>query len=71
MYERDMGSSLTRLSSFGSDPFRLEADKVRAEQLFGLYHPDLSVVFDNAVNYNYTPFKDALTYLIDVTKRCS
>lgn len=71
MYERDMGSSLTRISSFGSDPFMSETDKVRAEQLFTQYYPDLSVLFDNAVNYNYTPFKDALIYLIDVTKRCS
>lgn len=29
------------------------------------------VLFDDAVNYHYTPFKDALMYLSDVTKRCS
>ncbi|KAJ8012582.1 hypothetical protein DPEC_G00044360 [Dallia pectoralis] len=28
MYDRDMGSSLTRVSSFGSDPFLPEADKL-------------------------------------------
>ncbi|KAK0138165.1 hypothetical protein N1851_025521 [Merluccius polli] len=71
MYDRDMGSSLTRISSFGSDPFLSEADKVRAEQLFAQYCPDLSVVFENAVNYNYTPFKEALIHIIDVTKRCA
>ncbi|KAL2091679.1 hypothetical protein ACEWY4_013942 [Coilia grayii] len=71
LYERDMGSSLTRVSSFGSDPFMSEADKVRAEQLFTERYPNLSILFDNAVNYHYTPFKDALMYLIDVTKRCS
>ncbi|KAG1968665.1 hypothetical protein F2P79_003433 [Pimephales promelas] len=71
MYDRNMGSSLTRVSSFGSDPFLSEADKVRAEQHFARYYPDLSVIFDSAVNYNYAPFKEALIYLIDVTKTCS
>lgn len=70
-YDREMGSSLTRVSSFGSDPFMSEADRERAEQLFTQHYPNLSVLFDNAVNYQYTPFKDALMYLIDVTKRCS
>ncbi|KAI2646621.1 Trigger factor [Labeo rohita] len=32
MYDSDMGSSLTRMSSFGSDPFLSEIDKMRAEQ---------------------------------------
>ncbi|KAI7793865.1 uncharacterized protein LOC130545384 [Triplophysa rosa] len=71
MYDRDMGSSLTRISSFGSDPFLSEVDRVRAEQHFAQYYPHLSVVFDSAVNYNYGPFKDALICLIDVTRRCS
>lgn len=71
MYDSDMGSSLTRISSLESDPFLSEADKVRAEQLFAQHHPDLSVVFYNAVYYSYAPFKEALIYLIDVTKRCS
>ena len=70
MYDKDMGSSLTRVSSFGSDSFLSEADKARAEQHFAHYY-DLSVVFDSAVNYNYVPFKEALIYLIDVTKTCS
>ncbi|XP_063040964.1 uncharacterized protein LOC134435851 [Engraulis encrasicolus] len=70
-YDREMGSSLTRVSSFGSDPFMSDADRERAEQLFTQHYPNLSVLFDNAVNYHYTPFKDALMYLIDVTKRCS
>lgn len=71
MYDRDMGSSLTRISSFRSDPFLSEADKVRAEQHFSQYYPDLAVVFDNVANYNYVPFKQALIYLINVTKRFS
>lgn len=71
MYHRDMGSSLTRVSSFGSVPFLSEADKVRAEQPFAHYYPHLSVIFDSAVNYNYAPFKEALIYLIDVTNTCS
>lgn len=71
MYDRDMGSTLTRVSSFGSDPFLSEADKVRAEQHFVHYFPNLSDVFDNAVNYNNAPFKEALVYLIDLTRRYS
>ncbi|XP_051536624.1 uncharacterized protein LOC127430693 isoform X2 [Myxocyprinus asiaticus] len=96
MYDRDMGSSLTRISSFRSDPFL-------SEQHFAQYYPDVPVVFDNtvvtnftpggegghrelvslthrrtldhaptatAVNYNYAPFKGALIYLTDVTRRC-
>ncbi|KAK9977189.1 hypothetical protein ABG768_019010 [Culter alburnus] len=71
MYDRDMGSSLTRISSFGSDLFLSEADKVRVKQHFSQYYPDLAVVFDNVATYNYVPFKQALIYLINVTKRFS
>ncbi len=71
MYDSDMGSSLTRISSFGSDPFLSEIDNVRAEQHFSHNYPDLAVLFDSVANYNYVSFKEALIYLINVTKRFS
>ncbi|KAI2645015.1 Elongation factor P-like protein [Labeo rohita] len=68
MYECDMGSSLTRISSFGSDHFLCEVDKVRTEQHFSHNYPDLAFIFDSVANYNYVLLKEALDYLIDVTE---
>lgn len=69
MYEQDVGSSLTRVSCFGTDPFSTEEDKVSAEQLFAEEYPDISVLLDNVVNYNFVPFQDALLYLINITQQ--
>lgn len=69
MYQQDVGSSLTRVSCFGTDPFSTEEDKISAEQLFAEQYPDISVLLDNVVNYNFVPFQDALLDLINITQQ--
>lgn len=69
MYCQEVGSTLTRLSMFGSDPITSVEDRASVEQHFREQWPDISVLFDEAVNYNGTPFKNALMCLINTTKR--
>ena len=59
MYQQDVGSSITPVSCFGTDPFSTEEDKISAEQLFAEQYPDISVLLDNVVNYSFVPFQDA------------
>ena len=71
MYQQDLGSSLTRTSTFGTDPFELEEGRVLAEQAFANWYPDITTLFDQAVNYNFAPFQESVMHLIDVTRRYS
>ncbi|KAI3376817.1 hypothetical protein L3Q82_000075 [Scortum barcoo] len=49
-YRQEMGNSLTRESIFGTDPFHLEEEKIRAETQFSFLHPDLEVLFNSTLN---------------------
>lgn len=40
-----------------------------AEQHFAQQYPDMSVLFDNALNYKDGPLHDALWYLVNTTER--
>ncbi|XP_063067134.1 uncharacterized protein LOC134458635 [Engraulis encrasicolus] len=66
-YEEELGSSLTWVSAFGSDPFPSEDQRGVAEQLFGERFPDLSQLFDTVVNQDYTIFQEAMLHLIHVS----
>ncbi|XP_062401715.1 uncharacterized protein LOC134092702 [Sardina pilchardus] len=68
MYEAELGSSLTWASEFANDPFPSEEDKCHVEEMFAHQYPDVSVLFNDAVNANYIPLQNALCNLI-VTRR--
>ncbi|KAK0132633.1 hypothetical protein N1851_032501 [Merluccius polli] len=40
LYQEDLGSCLTRTSTFGKDPFECEVDRIQAEQNFADQYPD-------------------------------
>lgn len=71
MYQQDVGSCLTRTSTFGTDPFTCEEDKARAEQDFAERYPDITLCLDQAVNHDFTPFKEAILHLMNVTRHYS
>ncbi|KAL2076321.1 hypothetical protein ACEWY4_028073 [Coilia grayii] len=70
LYDRELSSSLSRVSQFGQDPFTSEEAKIRAEGEFCELFPDISVLYETAVHHNFQPFQDALKCLIDST-RCT
>ncbi|XP_041964788.1 uncharacterized protein LOC121723284 [Alosa sapidissima] len=69
MYEDDLGASLSWASAFGTDPFSSEEDQQQAEQVFLQEYPDITVLFDRAVNNDLSLFQDALLCLINATNR--
>ncbi|XP_073326353.1 uncharacterized protein [Pagrus major] len=69
LYRQQLGSSLTPQSTFGVDPFSTEQDKVLAENQFADTYSDISELFSQAVNNDFTPYKEALLFLINTTRR--
>ncbi|CAL8375253.1 unnamed protein product [Gadus morhua 'NCC'] len=68
LYQQEMGSALKRESIFGSDPFPSEEAQQWTETEFGSLF-DLLSLYQNVVNHNYGPFKNAVRSLIDITSR--
>ena len=68
---RDSGGSLTDPAPYGSDPLA-ENDHKRQirEQSFGERF-SLETVFHKLVNGDYSPFREAVLFYIDVTRRLS
>ncbi|XP_030228345.1 uncharacterized protein LOC115555555 [Gadus morhua] len=68
LYQQEMGSDLKRESIFGSDPFPSEEAQQWTETEFGSLF-DLLSLYQNVVNHNYGPFKNAVRSPIDITSR--
>nr|XP_055066423.1 uncharacterized protein LOC129448235 [Misgurnus anguillicaudatus] len=71
LYMNTLGTSLTRVSAFGTDPFTSEHEKATVEQLFSEKCPDITYLLNNTVNKNFLPFKEALMCLVNLTQRYS
>ncbi|XP_030607636.1 uncharacterized protein LOC115795729 isoform X2 [Archocentrus centrarchus] len=69
LYQQEVGSALKRDSIFGLEPFSSEEAKQWTETEFGS-HFDLFSLYQNVVHHNYGPFKDAVRFLIDITRCC-
>lgn len=69
LYEAELGSSLTRHSVFGSDPFSSGRQRECVEHHFAELHPDIEICYNNTVNGDFSYFKLALLDLIETTKR--
>lgn len=68
MYEEELGASLTWSAEFGKDPFPSEETKFCAEERFAQLYPDVSVLFNDAVNNNFLSLQNGLCNLINVTR---
>ncbi|TRY60172.1 hypothetical protein DNTS_009054 [Danionella cerebrum] len=69
LYRQQLGSSLTTHSTFGVDPFSTEHDKITVENQFAEQYSDMSDVFCSAVNNDFSPYKQVLLCLINITQR--
>lgn len=68
MYE-NAGGSITRESSFGSDPLRDNATLVtRREELFVHSNSSFDNIFSSLVNRNSLPFERAILSFVDITR---
>ena len=69
LYRQQLGSSLTPQSTFGVDQFLTEEDKLMAENQFAEQYSDISELMSRAINNDFTPYKEALLFLITTTRR--
>ncbi|XP_076876123.1 uncharacterized protein LOC143525735 [Brachyhypopomus gauderio] len=68
-YQLEVGSSLTRVSSFAVDPFPSDTDKEQAERQFGENYPNMFYLLESTVNHQNGHLQEALKLLIDITRR--
>uniref|UniRef100_UPI003AAFAF35 uncharacterized protein n=1 Tax=Centroberyx gerrardi TaxID=166262 RepID=UPI003AAFAF35 len=69
LYHQERGSSLTRVSTFGTNPFDTLEEQQNAEMLFSTKYPDLGNLFDSLVNRQPGPFQEAVMEIIAVSRR--
>lgn len=68
-YYLEVGSSLTQVSHFGRNPFSTIQQQTSAENEFAQQYPDISELFDNAVNNEPIRFKNGIRDLINIVRR--
>ena len=69
LYEQT-GGRIREISNFGRDPIANDASKCDVRnQAFTEKCPSFGDIFSNLVNGNPLPFKSALKFYIDVTRR--
>ncbi|KAM4585688.1 uncharacterized protein V3H82_004664 [Fundulus diaphanus] len=68
-YYQEVGSSLTQVSHFGRNPFSTIQQQTSAENEFSQQYPDISELFDNAVNNEPIRFKNGIRDLINIVRR--
>ena len=68
-YDQEKGSTLTRVSTFGRNPFYTPEEQQNAELLFTRKYPDLGHLLDRAVNREPGPFQEAVMDLIAASRR--
>ena len=69
MYESS-GGRLTDPAHFGTDPLNGEKWEIR-DRAFRERYPSFASIFHALVNGNNLPFKQALLFFIDITRRLS
>ncbi|NP_001411522.1 si:ch211-227p7.1 [Danio rerio] len=67
-YDREVGSSLTRESSFGRNPFSSLEDQEAAQREFALHFPDMCLLFESTIHFQPNYFQQAIRKLIDVVR---
>ncbi|XP_077060372.1 uncharacterized protein LOC143712032 [Siphateles boraxobius] len=70
-YDSEVGSSLTRESSIGRNPFLHLEDQEAAQREFSLHYPNICLLFESAVNFQPDHFKHAIRKLIDIVRSLS
>ncbi|XP_049326730.1 uncharacterized protein LOC111191866 [Astyanax mexicanus] len=68
-YDQEVGASLTRLSTFGRNPFHCPEDQEAAEREFSLQCHDIALLFENAVNYQPVQFQNGIKLLVDIVRK--
>lgn len=64
------GSRLTMFSPFGRDPLKDREDLIsQRKATFFARYPNFGPFFYNAVNGDYTTFRQGLLYLIDISRQ--
>ncbi|XP_065111059.2 uncharacterized protein [Paramisgurnus dabryanus] len=68
-YDHEVGSSLTRVSTFGRNPFQSPEDQEAVERQFSMQCPDICSLFESAVNFQHATYQSVLKILIDMVRR--
>ncbi|XP_034054739.1 uncharacterized protein LOC117534609 [Gymnodraco acuticeps] len=68
-YHQEVGSSLTRVSLFGRNPFATVEHQTAAEQEFARNYADIAELFERAIHNEPAPFQNGIKDLIGIVRR--